>query len=134
MMPTTNPRSFLFHYNQNVPIVTICWVTFFALCFLVFLVLSLCSESHCACCYRNHSVVNRMPGIVATASRTSRRNSTLHHSLMQSTSLTNPSGVPGGGGGGGGVGNNGGLLPNTLGGSTGKLASMAGSNQAEYFC
>ena len=28
---------------KNVPIVTLCWVTFFILCFVVFLVLSLCS-------------------------------------------------------------------------------------------
>ena len=36
--------------TQNVPVVTISWIFFFGLCFLIFLVLSLCSESHCACC------------------------------------------------------------------------------------
>ena len=35
---------------QNVPVVTISWIFFFGLCFVVFLVLSLCSDSHCACC------------------------------------------------------------------------------------
>ena len=39
----------LYHY-KNVPVVTISWIFFFGLCFLIFLVLSLCSESHCACC------------------------------------------------------------------------------------
>ena len=39
----------LWHY-KNVPVVTISWIFFFGLCFLIFLVLSLCSESHCACC------------------------------------------------------------------------------------
>lgn len=38
-------------YNyQNVPVVTISWIFFFGLCFVIFLVLSLCSESHCVCC------------------------------------------------------------------------------------
>ena len=45
---------FLLHYApfvmllmyKNVPIVTICWVTFFTLCFLIFLVLSLCRSVH----------------------------------------------------------------------------------------
>lgn len=35
---------------QNVPVVTISWILFFGLCFVIFLVLSLCSDSHCACC------------------------------------------------------------------------------------
>ena len=28
---------------KNVPVVTLCWVAFFVLCFVIFLVLSLCS-------------------------------------------------------------------------------------------
>ena len=57
---------------KNVPIVTICWVTFFALCFLIFLVLSLCSESHCACCRccrccrEGTATVARIPSMVTT--------------------------------------------------------------------
>ena len=39
----------LYHY-KNVPVVTISWIFFFGLCFVIFLVLSLCSESHCICC------------------------------------------------------------------------------------
>lgn len=35
---------------MNVPVVTISWIFFFGLCFVIFLVLSLCSDSRCACC------------------------------------------------------------------------------------
>ena len=38
------------YYYKNVPVVTISWICFFILCFVLFLVLSLCSESHCLCC------------------------------------------------------------------------------------
>jgi len=77
----------------NVPIVTICWVTFFALCFLIFLVLSLCSESHCACCRccrccrEGTATVARIPSMVTTTYGSSR--DSLHHSLMRPQTLAN---------------------------------------------
>eukprot|EP00094_Tigriopus_californicus_P010878 TCALIF_10493-PA protein Name:"Similar to STAU1 Double-stranded RNA-binding protein Staufen homolog 1 (Ailuropoda melanoleuca)" AED:0.43 eAED:0.43 QI:0/0/0.33/0.66/1/1/3/106/144 len=36
--------------RKNIPVVTMCWVTFFALCFVIFLILSLCSETSCSWC------------------------------------------------------------------------------------
>ena len=86
---------FLLHYTpfvmllmyKNVPVVTICWVTFFALCFLIFLVLSLCSESHCPCCRcwrccrEGTATVARIPSLVTTTYSSSR--DSLHHSLMR---------------------------------------------------
>jgi len=77
----------------NIPIVTICWVTFFTLCFLIFLVLSLCSESHCACCRcirccrEGTATVARIPSMVTTTYGSSR--DSLHHSLMRPQTLAN---------------------------------------------
>ena len=71
---------------KNVPVVTICWVTFFAICFLIFLVLSLCSESHCSCCRclkccrEGTATVARIPSMVTT---TYSSRDSLHHSLMR---------------------------------------------------
>ena len=79
------PMSMLIMY-KNVPVVTICWVTFFAICFLIFLVLSLCSESHCSCCRclkccrEGTATVARIPSMVTT---TYSSRDSLHHSLMR---------------------------------------------------
>ena len=75
---------------KNVPVVTICWVTFFAFCFLIFLVLSLCSESHCSCCRcfrccrEGTSTVARIPSMVTT---TCSSRDSLHHSLMRNSQM-----------------------------------------------
>jgi len=35
---------------MNVPIITCVWIGFFITSFIIFIVLSLCSESKCSCC------------------------------------------------------------------------------------
>ena len=101
---------------QNVPVVTICWVTFFALCFLIFLVLSLCSESHCACCKCfkccRESV---LPAGLRRRSSSDCGGGNLTNSLM-AQSLVRGGGHPTGGGALAGLNGNGILVPSGVNG------------------
>jgi len=36
--------------TMNIPLLSILWVVFFCICFLIFLVLSLCSDTNCTWC------------------------------------------------------------------------------------
>jgi len=36
--------------TMNIPILSILWVVFFCICFVIFLVLSLCSDTNCSWC------------------------------------------------------------------------------------
>jgi len=57
--PTSEPTDFFPKEGDkgselSVRILTISWVAFLCSCFVIFIILSVCSECHCRCCKRNH--------------------------------------------------------------------------------
>ena len=122
----------LYHY-KNVPVVTISWIFFFGLCFLIFLVLSLCSESHCACCRCLRCCRERCsddPPAGSSSIEKGGRNRNISESTLQNSVLVSTSEGLNAGGNTCATVNNNGLLE----GSKAQIPSATIGPNQEFFC
>ena len=122
----------LYHY-KNVPVVTISWIFFFGLCFLIFLVLSLCSESHCACCRCLRCCRERCSDDIPAGNNNidkSGRNRNISESTLQNSVLVSTSEGLNAGGNKCATINSNGLLE----GTKGQIQSATIGPNQEFFC